>query len=194
MFPFAFICSFCLVCTSSHSFSSVCVHACVCMCVCGVITSCLLWLEMVSLIPLHHMLGFICILCQELMEFCTARSESLWRHQTWCDVCIQPPALLFSDWFVVFLLCSVVVSFLFCHISPVWMNFAWKSTSFLFLRPFQKLHYTSLHPSRTKALFVLIFLVPIHVKEKLFILFLQACCWINSCFVSESHSIFVVDF
>lgn len=81
-----------------------------CDCVCmhsGVITSCLSWLEIVSLIPLHHMSGFICILCQELMEFCTARSGSLWRHQTWCDVYTAASSIV-SDWFVVFFACFML--------------------------------------------------------------------------------------
>lgn len=44
-----------------------------------------------SLIPFHPMLWLICILCQELMEFFTVRSENLWRHQArpWCAL---PPA------------------------------------------------------------------------------------------------------
>lgn len=138
-----------------HSF--VCVHS-------WVIISCLSRLEMVSLIPLHHMSGFICILCQELMEFFfTARSGSLWRHQTWCDVYTAASAIA-SDWFVVLLFALWLFLFLsiFVIFSQIWMNFWMKYYVSFFVvvlwACFRGIDYTSLHPSNTIHTFLLLLL------------------------------------
>lgn len=109
---------------------------CVCVCVCtqsGVITSCLSWLEMVSLIPLHHMSGFICILCQELMEFLHG---SLWKslktpNLMWCVYSRQH----YCFWLICCLfVCSMVVfvSVHFVIFSHIWIDF-WMKYHFSFL-------------------------------------------------------------
>ena len=108
--PVAFICG-CLVDASSlvYCIVFVCVHARVCTHMHnGIITSCLSWLEIVSLIPLHHMSGFICVLCQELMEFLHG---SLWKSLKtpdlmWCVNSRQHSCL----WLICCLfICSLVV-------------------------------------------------------------------------------------
>lgn len=51
-----------------------------------------------SLIPSHPMVWFICMLWQEVMEFCfTIRSENPWRHKTWSDAYAAASELP-SDW------------------------------------------------------------------------------------------------
>lgn len=104
----------------------------------GVITSCLSWLEMVSLIPLHHMSGFICILCQELMEFFHG---SLWKSLKTPDLmwCVYSRQHYFFWLICCLFVCSMVV-FVSLHIvifSQIWMNF-WMKCQF-FVSRFQEL-------------------------------------------------------
>lgn len=95
-------------------FVGACARACVHF---KAITSCLPWLEMVSLIPLHHMSGFICVLCQELMEFLRG---ALWKSLKTPDLMkcgYSRQQCCFWSICRVFV-CSVVVfaSLYFCHI------------------------------------------------------------------------------
>lgn len=103
-------------CIISHSV--FCVFVCVSVCThSGIITSCLSWLEMVSLIPLHHMSGFICVLCQELMEFFARLALKVFEDTRPDVMCIQPPAqFLLIDLLSFCLLYGCFCFSWFCHI------------------------------------------------------------------------------
>lgn len=126
---------------SSHSFFRVCVFVCTHS---GIIASCLSWLEMVSLIPLHHMSGFICVLCQELMEFFARLALKVFEDTRPDLMQIQPPAILLLIDLLSFVCSIVVVCF---SILKLEFISGW-NMSVLSRVGFRSFHYTSLHPSK----------------------------------------------
>lgn len=148
-------------------------HSC---CVCthsGIITSCLSWLEMVSLIPLHHMSGFICVLCQELIEFLHG---SLWKSlktpdPMWCVYSRQH----YCFW----LICLLYRCFCFSFILSYFLKFECIFGCQLFVCMFQELplHITaSIKRHRRFPFDTLFFHMKWNGKEIISYYVLYACC------------------
>lgn len=150
---FSFVVGWCII---PHSFFCVCTHS-------GIITSCSSWLEMVSLIPLHHMSGFICVLCQELMEFLHG---SLWKSLKtpdlmWCVYSRQR----YCFWLICLLRGCFCFS-VFCHIFSNLNEYLDEIPCQLFVRMFQELplHITA-SIKQHRRFPCLTFFLPLNWKE-----------------------------